>query len=77
MVNRDHLVDYSISDGSYDLDYIEAELNEDSDEVDRIEYDACAEGFGPRSTCTTIENCSSQRLYCRECARIARAAPVN
>jgi hypothetical protein len=63
-VNRDHLIDYSISDGSYDLDYIEAELAEDADELDRIEYGACELGFGPRSTCRTVENVSSQRVYC-------------
>jgi hypothetical protein len=65
MVNRDHLIDYSIGDGSYNLNYIEAELTEDSDEIDQIEYAASVLGFGPRSTCTTVENFSTQRLYCR------------
>lgn len=53
-------------DDSYDLDYVEAVLNEDMEEVDRIEDAALALGFGPLMECNTVANFSSQRLYCRK-----------
>jgi len=63
--NKDHLLDYSIGDGSYDLDYIDAVFNEDAEEIDRIENAANALGFGPLTECTTVSNFSTQKLYCR------------
>ncbi|KAJ7586405.1 hypothetical protein C8J56DRAFT_1051777 [Mycena floridula] len=60
-MSRDHLVQYL--DGSYDLDYLEAVLEEDTDEIERIERGAEALGYGPRVDCTTITNASSQRTF--------------
>jgi hypothetical protein len=64
--NRDHFLDFTISDGLYDIDYIEAVLCEDQEEVDRIEYAALELGYGPRVECTNVSNFSTQRVYCRE-----------
>jgi hypothetical protein len=65
-VNRDHFVDASIDDGSLDLDYMEAVLTEDEEEIDRIERQAQAMGYGPRVACQTVANVSVQKLFCRE-----------
>jgi hypothetical protein len=46
-LSRDHFVDYSIGDSSYNLAYIKAVLCEDEEEVDRIEMAARDLGFGP------------------------------
>lgn len=62
--NRDHLKIQL--DSSYDLDYIDAHYNEDTDEIDRIELNAAAMGYGPRTTCTTVTNFSAQRVCCRK-----------
>ena len=59
MGNRDHFVDYTIGDGPYDIEYIEAVLCEDQEEIDRIEYAAQKLGFGPRVECTNISNFST------------------
>jgi hypothetical protein len=64
-VSRDHFVDYGIGDGSFNIEYIEAVLCEDQEEVDRIENAATTLGFGPRVECTMVANFSAQRVYCR------------
>ncbi|KAF5366384.1 hypothetical protein D9758_009754 [Tetrapyrgos nigripes] len=69
--NRDHFFDASISDGSYNLDYLEAVLCEDEDEIERIETEASAQGYGPRIECCTVTNFSSQRVYCPHAHRTA------
>lgn len=55
-----------MGDGSYDLEYLEAVLCEDFEEIDRIEAAAEALGYGPLVQCTTVTNCSSQRAFCRK-----------
>lgn len=66
MQNKDHLLLYTIGDGSYDVDYIEAHFNDDTEELDRIESTALAAGTGPQHACTNISNFSSQKTFCRE-----------
>ena len=63
--NKDHLLIYAIGDGSYDVDYIEAEFNNDGDELARIETTALQQGTGPQAVCSTVSNFSTQRVYCR------------
>jgi hypothetical protein len=55
-----------VIDESFDLEYIEAHFNDDTDELERIELRAAAMGYGPRVTCTTVMNFSAQRVCCRE-----------
>ncbi|KAJ7255688.1 hypothetical protein C8J57DRAFT_1236122 [Mycena rebaudengoi] len=63
--NRDHLNDATINNGTYDLEYIEAVLCEDQEEVDRIEQAALYLGFGPLvGVCTTVANASTQKKFC-------------
>lgn len=64
--NKDHLHDTSVGDGSYNIDYIEAVLCEDQEEIDRIEQAASSLGYEPLIECTTITNNSAQRTFCRE-----------
>lgn len=52
-------------DDSYNLDYIEAVMLEDTDEVDRIESEARGLGFGPLAACTTVLNNGAKRVVCR------------
>ena len=47
-------------DESFDLGYIEAHFNEDTEEIDRIELQAAEMGYGPRITCTTMTNFLAQ-----------------
>ncbi|KAJ7596417.1 hypothetical protein C8J56DRAFT_1040671 [Mycena floridula] len=61
-ISRDHVIYYM--DGSYDEEYLEAVLEEDTEEIERIERAAEALGYGPRVTCTTIANASTQRAFC-------------
>jgi hypothetical protein len=63
--NKDHLLIYAIGDGSYDIDYIEAQFNDDRDELVRIETNARQLGTGPQVVCTTVANFGMQRAYCR------------
>ncbi|KAJ7117533.1 hypothetical protein C8R44DRAFT_626720 [Mycena epipterygia] len=61
----DHLYDTTINNGTYDLEYIEAVLCEDDEEVERIEEAAFGLGYGPRiATCNTVTNFSSQKTFC-------------
>ncbi|KAJ7490348.1 hypothetical protein B0H11DRAFT_2191580 [Mycena galericulata] len=62
--NKEHYQNTAISDGSYDLKYIEALFSNDDDEVDLIEEAAFGLGFGPLSECTTVCNVSSQATLC-------------
>ena len=65
--NRDHFIAYNIDDGSYDVEYIEAILTDDLEEIAQIEHDHGLLGFGPLTKCTTVSNAGSQRLFCRKC----------
>ncbi|KAJ7506100.1 hypothetical protein B0H11DRAFT_1707331 [Mycena galericulata] len=64
--NQDHFHDDYVgeSTGSYDLDYIEAVLCEDDEEISRIEQAAFALGYGPLVECKTVTNASSQKAFC-------------
>lgn len=62
--NRDHMLLYI--DSSFDVEYLEAYLQEDTEEVDRIETEAHTAGYGPLGRCSTIVNTSSKRLACRK-----------
>lgn len=61
---RDHYIHFI--DDSYDLEYLDAYFNEDTQTVEQIEATAAAVGYGPLSKCTTVTNFSAQRVYCRE-----------
>ncbi|KAJ7764293.1 hypothetical protein B0H16DRAFT_1799720 [Mycena metata] len=64
--NRDHFYDNSVgtATGAYNLDYIEAVLCQDDEEIERIEQAAFDLGYGPLSECTTVTNASSQKAFC-------------
>ncbi|KAJ7763443.1 hypothetical protein B0H16DRAFT_1718672 [Mycena metata] len=64
--NRNHFHDNSVgtATGTYDLDYIEAVLCEDEEEIYRIEEAAFALGYGPLVECKTVTNVSAQRAFC-------------
>jgi hypothetical protein len=65
---RGHFHDDSIgtATGAYDLNYIEAVLNNDPEEVQQIEQAAFDLGYGPTVECSTVSNTSSQRAICRQ-----------
>jgi hypothetical protein len=65
-----------VLDDSYDLNYLEAHLNEDSEEIDRIEEYAKVLGFGPLVECTTTSNFSEQKVFCREYISITLSEPI-
>lgn len=52
-------------DESYYLAYLEAYFNEDVQEVNCMEEEAARMGYGPRATCMTIVDATSQLLFCR------------
>lgn len=55
-----------VLDELFDLEYIDAYFNEDTDEIDRIEISAAEMGYSPCVTCTTVTNFCSQQVCCRE-----------
>ncbi|KAJ3925683.1 MAG: hypothetical protein NXY57DRAFT_1043898 [Lentinula lateritia] len=61
---RDHFFDGTIGNGSYHLEYLEAVITDDKEEVVRIEAEVEMNGYGPRTACHTIMNHSSQRPVC-------------
>ncbi|KAJ4492439.1 hypothetical protein C8R41DRAFT_765202 [Lentinula lateritia] len=62
--NRDHFFDNTIGNGRFNVEYLEAVLTDDHEEVGRIELEAQLDGYGPRTSCHTIMNNTSQRLTC-------------
>ncbi|KAJ6627739.1 hypothetical protein B0H10DRAFT_1779179, partial [Mycena sp. CBHHK59/15] len=52
--NKDHYINNTISDGSYDINYLEALFYNNEDEIDLIEEAAHGLGFGPQTGCTTV-----------------------
>ncbi|KAJ6578506.1 hypothetical protein B0H19DRAFT_1062987 [Mycena capillaripes] len=64
--NRNHFYDNSVgnSTGTYNLDYVEAVLCEDEEEISRIEQAAFDLGYGPLVECKTVTNASSQKAFC-------------
>lgn len=65
-INKDHLHDTSIGDGSYHVEYMEAIFFGDEQEAAQIEESAFNLGYGPLIDCSTVANCSQQKAYCRE-----------
>ncbi|KAJ3762632.1 hypothetical protein EV360DRAFT_35312 [Lentinula raphanica] len=59
-----HLYDGTVGSGCYDVEYLEAVLTGDLEEISRIEAEAEVKGYGPNTGCDTVINCSSQRLTC-------------
>ncbi|KAJ3860037.1 hypothetical protein EV359DRAFT_49934, partial [Lentinula novae-zelandiae] len=53
-----------VGNGRFDVQYLEAVLTEDHEEVDRIESQAQLDGYGPRVSCHMVTNNTSQRLTC-------------
>ncbi|KAJ3752188.1 hypothetical protein EV360DRAFT_55673 [Lentinula raphanica] len=62
--DRSHLYDGTVGSGCYDVEYLEAVLTGDVEEISRIEAEAEVKGYGPNTGCDTVINCSSQRLTC-------------
>ncbi|KAG6819294.1 hypothetical protein H0H93_013296 [Arthromyces matolae] len=60
--SRDHYVQYL--HGCFDIQYLEAYFNEDTEEMDRIEEEAHSLGYGPLITCNNYANITSQRSHC-------------
>lgn len=46
------------------MEYLEAVLTEDEEQINQIETKAELAGYGPRAICHTIVNNGSQRLNC-------------
>ncbi|KAJ3924494.1 MAG: hypothetical protein NXY57DRAFT_969752 [Lentinula lateritia] len=63
--SRGHLINYDVGSGLYDLEYLEALFRNNVDEIEFIESNAQADGYGPLAPCSTIVNFSSQRIDCR------------
>ncbi|KAJ4476942.1 hypothetical protein C8J55DRAFT_489948 [Lentinula edodes] len=71
---QDHLFDYTVGNGSYHLEYLEAVLTEDEEEVEHIETEVEMKGYGPRTACHNVMNFSSQRPICPWVLRLEHAA---
>lgn len=63
---RNHFFNGTIGDGPYHLEYIEAVITEDQEEIERIETEVQISGYGPRTSRHTVMNSSSQRPACRK-----------
>ncbi|KAJ3756434.1 hypothetical protein EV360DRAFT_84964 [Lentinula raphanica] len=63
-MSRDHFFDNTVGNGSLHIEYLEAVLTNDQEEVDRIEMEAQQEGYGPKTDCQTVLNNSAQRHSC-------------
>ncbi|KAJ7657834.1 hypothetical protein DFH06DRAFT_1327892 [Mycena polygramma] len=74
--NPDHMVDFSIQNAGFDMDYIAAYFTGNAEEVARIEQAAAAQDRGPLAVCTTVRNFSAQTLRCRAFPPSIRADPV-
>ncbi|KAJ8090954.1 hypothetical protein PM082_024878 [Marasmius tenuissimus] len=62
--NRDHFYDSGISDCGLNLEYLEAVLCEDQEEIDHIESAVASLGYGPKISCRNTANISTQRAFC-------------
>ncbi|KIJ53133.1 hypothetical protein M422DRAFT_42920 [Sphaerobolus stellatus SS14] len=62
--DKKHFIDYEVSNGQLSGAYIEAYFSNDEDEMQTIDEAASDYGFGPLAPCMTVENSSSQQLYC-------------
>lgn len=64
--NIDHLIDYDIGKGLYDLQYLEALFLDDHDAIEELEEGAAdVDDVGPLATCTTVASFSSVKVNCR------------
>ncbi|KAI0041139.1 hypothetical protein FA95DRAFT_1473123, partial [Auriscalpium vulgare] len=65
LVNRHHLVDYTVARGSLDVDYLEALFYNDFNVIEAVEADSEATDLATAvGGCRTVMNCSSQRVHC-------------
>ncbi|KAF9061364.1 hypothetical protein BDP27DRAFT_1235430 [Rhodocollybia butyracea] len=74
--SRDHLVNYDISSGLYDFEYLRALFTNDTEELELIEDGAQDNGYGPLALCSTITNASSQHvtaLHCNSSGQLMKA----
>ncbi|KAJ7259441.1 hypothetical protein C8J57DRAFT_951375, partial [Mycena rebaudengoi] len=62
--NQARFHDFNITNGSYDIDYLEAVFCGDQQETAQIEEDAYACGYGPLVDCTSVSNFSTQKAFC-------------
>jgi hypothetical protein len=65
-VSRDHLVNYDVGNGLYDVDYLEALFMGGEMEVQRLEEEIFEGGEIPLSSCSTVSNSSSIKVCCRQ-----------
>ena len=63
---RDHLCSYEVSNGLYDIEYLEALFDGDESAIAEIENSAHKDGFGPLAACSTVWNHGSLKVHCRE-----------
>ncbi|KAJ7035741.1 hypothetical protein C8F04DRAFT_1258622 [Mycena alexandri] len=61
---KDHYLNMLVSDGSYDVAYLEALFGDHEDKISEIEEAAIGLGYGPLVECTTVCNISSQKSLC-------------
>ncbi|KAJ6491498.1 hypothetical protein DFH09DRAFT_1105027 [Mycena vulgaris] len=62
--NKDHWTDFTIADGSYDIDYLEAIFSGNNETIHEIEDAARLSDYGPLAQCPVVSNFSSQKLNC-------------
>ncbi|KAJ6486646.1 hypothetical protein C8R45DRAFT_930279 [Mycena sanguinolenta] len=62
--NKDYWVDFSINDGSYNLQYLAAIFANDTETIHEIEEEARQSDYGPLSLCSVVCNYSMQRKNC-------------
>jgi hypothetical protein len=62
---RDHLMNYDVGNGLFDIEYLEALFLNDMDAIMDIEAKASLVGFDPCAYCSTITNVSSVKVHCR------------
>lgn len=64
--NRDHLINYEVGSGLYDLEYLEAIFHEDQELIEEIEESYAPDGLGPLASCSTMSNFNSMKVTCRK-----------
>ncbi|KAJ6531648.1 hypothetical protein DFH09DRAFT_1263868 [Mycena vulgaris] len=62
--NKDHWTDFTIADGSYDIDYLEAIFSGNNETIHEIGGAARLSDYGPLAQCPVVSNFSSQKLNC-------------
>ncbi|KAJ6462953.1 hypothetical protein C8R45DRAFT_940611 [Mycena sanguinolenta] len=62
--NKDHWVDFSVNDGSYNLQYLAAIFANDTETIHEIEEEARQSDYGPLALCSVVCNHSTQRKNC-------------